>query len=163
MNKLTSTRTGRYGYEHWIIGPTQQHYQSHTTEHSDAPDVHSEGKYSRPCACHEGMWGYGGIDPLIIKRGTRWRWMIHFTPRSPYRRGKSLLYRQDKTLGEPQSRSEFCRQENKSLATVGNPAQIPRSASPWPGLYSHFIVPMATLYNTSWDYIQISECSDEVN
>jgi len=29
---------------------------------------------------HEDVWGSGGIAPRILKHGTRWRWVVRFTP-----------------------------------------------------------------------------------
>ena len=34
---------------------------------------------SLPCIQHEGIWRNGGIDPLILNRCTRWRWVVSFT------------------------------------------------------------------------------------
>jgi hypothetical protein len=31
-------------------------------------------------------WGSGGIAPRILDLGTRWRWVVNFTPRSLYPR-----------------------------------------------------------------------------
>jgi hypothetical protein len=38
---------------------------------------------------HEGVLGSGGIDPRILDLGTRWRWVVSFTPRPLYPQGKS--------------------------------------------------------------------------
>jgi hypothetical protein len=50
-------------------------------------------------------WGSGGIAPIILKLGTRWRRIVSFTPRSLYLRGKSPLYQLDRRLGGLQSRT----------------------------------------------------------
>jgi hypothetical protein len=34
-------------------------------------------------------WGSGGIDPSILSLGTSWRFLVSFTPRPLYLRGKS--------------------------------------------------------------------------
>jgi hypothetical protein len=34
-------------------------------------------------------WGSGGIAPLIFYLGSRWRWVVSFTPRPLYPQGKS--------------------------------------------------------------------------
>jgi hypothetical protein len=47
----------------------------------------------------------GSIDPRILKLGTRWRWVVSFTPRTLYTRGKSCRYQLDRRLGGSQSRS----------------------------------------------------------
>jgi hypothetical protein len=36
------------------------------------------------------MWMNGGIDPRILSLGTRWRWVVSFTSRPLYLRGKNL-------------------------------------------------------------------------
>jgi hypothetical protein len=36
-------------------------------------------------------WGSGGIAPHILDLGTRWRWVISFTPRTLYSPGKEPL------------------------------------------------------------------------
>jgi hypothetical protein len=56
-------------------------------------------------ARHEGVLGEWGISPLILDLGTRWRWVVSFTPRPLYPQGKSPCYPLDRRLGGPQSRS----------------------------------------------------------
>jgi len=34
-------------------------------------------------------WGSGDIAPSILNLGAMWRWVVSFTTRSPYSRGKS--------------------------------------------------------------------------
>jgi len=50
-------------------------------------------------------YGSGGIDPRILNLGTRWRWVVCFTPRPSYPRRKIGRYPLDRKLGGPQSRS----------------------------------------------------------
>jgi len=47
----------------------------------------------------------GGIAPRILNLGARWRWVVSFTHRPLYPRGKNPRYPLDRTLGGPQSRS----------------------------------------------------------
>jgi hypothetical protein len=54
---------------------------------------------------HEGVLGSGDISPRILDLGTRWRWVVSFTPRPLYSQGKSPWYTLDRRLGGPQSRS----------------------------------------------------------
>jgi hypothetical protein len=64
-------------------------------------------KFSLRLTKHHAMrtyWGNGGIAPLI-DLGTRWKWVVGFTPRSHYPQGKRPLYPLDRRLGGPQSRS----------------------------------------------------------
>jgi hypothetical protein len=50
-------------------------------------------------------WGIGGIVPRILDLGTRWRWVVSFTPRPLYPHGKSPWYPLDRRLGGAQNRS----------------------------------------------------------
>jgi hypothetical protein len=50
-------------------------------------------------------YGSGCIDPHFLDLGTSWRWVVNFTPRPLYPRGKSPRYPMDRRLGGPQSRS----------------------------------------------------------
>jgi len=52
---------------------------------------------------HEVVWGNGGTAPRI-NFGTRWRWVVSFTPRSLSPRGKGSLYPLYRRLGGPPSR-----------------------------------------------------------
>jgi hypothetical protein len=49
-------------------------------------------------------WGSGGIALCILDLGTRWRWVVSFTPRSLYSQGKSPRYPVARRLGGPPSR-----------------------------------------------------------
>jgi hypothetical protein len=49
--------------------------------------------------------GSGGIARRILNFGTRWRWVVSFTPRPLYPQRKSPPYPLDRRLGGPQSRS----------------------------------------------------------
>jgi hypothetical protein len=35
-----------------------------------------------PLTCHEGVLGSGGLAQCILDLGSRWRWVVSFTPRS---------------------------------------------------------------------------------
>jgi hypothetical protein len=50
-------------------------------------------------------WGSGGTVPRILDVGTRWRWVVCFTPRPFYPQRKSPRYPLDRRLGGLQSRS----------------------------------------------------------
>jgi len=43
--------------------------------------------------------GSVAIAPHILNLGARWRWVVSFTPRPLYRRGKNLRYALDRRLG----------------------------------------------------------------
>jgi hypothetical protein len=50
-------------------------------------------------------WGSGGVAPRIPDLGTRWRWVVSFTPQPLYPQGKNPWYPLDRRLGGPQNRS----------------------------------------------------------
>jgi hypothetical protein len=50
-------------------------------------------------------WRSGGIAPRILILCTRWRWVVSFTPRLLYDRGRSLHYIAERRPGGPQNRS----------------------------------------------------------
>jgi len=55
-----------------------------------------------PLKLHEGVCGSGGIAPLILNMGPRWRLMTSFTSWMHYSR-RSLLYLLNNRLVVPQS------------------------------------------------------------
>jgi hypothetical protein len=57
--------------------------------------------------------GNGGTTPLILKRGTRWRWVIRFTPQPIYPR-----YSLFRTLLRFQKRSGSFREETRTWFLV---------------------------------------------
>jgi len=59
-------------------------------------------------------WGSGGIAPRILHLGTRWRWVVSFTPRPLYPHGKRSWYTLDRRLGGPESRSGHGVEEKNS-------------------------------------------------
>jgi hypothetical protein len=68
---------------------------------------------------HEGVLGSGGIAPRILDLGTRWRWVISFTPPPLYPQGKSPWYPLDRRMGGLQSRSVHRRKEKNSEPPPG--------------------------------------------
>jgi hypothetical protein len=67
-----------------------------------------EGRIVTVLNYHHAMktyWGSGGIIPRVLDLGTRWRWVVSFTPLPVYLPGKELLLSLDRRLGGPQSRS----------------------------------------------------------
>jgi hypothetical protein len=48
-------------------------------------------------------WNSGGTAPHILDLGTKWRWVVSFTPRPLYPLGKSAWHPLDRRLCEPQS------------------------------------------------------------
>jgi hypothetical protein len=78
---------------------------------------------------HEGVWGSGCTDPHFFDLGTSWRWVVSFTPRQFYPRGKNPRYPLDRRMGGPQCRSGR-RGEAKILDPTGTRTPTPRSSSP---------------------------------
>jgi hypothetical protein len=89
-------------------------------------------QYGRLSLCltkRHAMKTYGGsvgTAPRILDLGTRLRWVLRFTPRPLYPRGKSSWYPLDRRLGGPQSRSWHGGEEKNSQPL---PAIEPRSSS----------------------------------
>jgi hypothetical protein len=74
-------------------------------------------------------WGNGCIAPCILDLGTRWRWVVSFTPRPLYPKKKSPWYPLDRRLGGPQSRSGRGGEEKNSQTPPGiEPPNSDRSA-----------------------------------
>jgi hypothetical protein len=63
-----------------------------------------------------GTWRYSST---ILELGTRWRWVVTFTPRPPYPRGKGPRCSLQRRLDGPENRSWCCLTE-KSLSLDGN-------------------------------------------
>jgi hypothetical protein len=84
--------------------------------------------------CHEDAWLNEGSSTILVL-GTRWRWVVSFTPLPPYSHGNSPLYPLDRRLGGLQSRSVCCG-ERKNLPPDGNrtPADqsVARRYIDWP-------------------------------
>jgi hypothetical protein len=79
-------------------------------------------------------WDSGGIAPRILNLGTRWRWVVRFTPRPLYPQGKSPWYPLHRRLGGKQSRSGRGGEEKNS--------------HPLPRLDPPIIQPVAQRYTT---------------
>jgi hypothetical protein len=65
-------------------------------------------------------WGIGGIAPLILGLGTRWRRVVSFTPGLLYSKEKSPSYPLDRRLGRPQSRCGRRSEEKNSQPLPGH-------------------------------------------
>jgi hypothetical protein len=64
-------------------------------------------------------WGNGGVALCILDLGTRWRWVVSFTPQLLYPQGKSPWYPLDRRLDGPQSRSGRGGEEKNSHPLLG--------------------------------------------
>jgi hypothetical protein len=78
---------------------------------------------------HEDVWGSGCIDPRFLELGTSWSWVVSFTPRPLYHRGKRPRYALDRRLDETQSQSRRL-EKVKILAATGTRIRTPWSFSP---------------------------------
>jgi hypothetical protein len=67
---------------------------------------------------HEGVWERGCIDPRFLEFSTSWRWVVSFTPRPLYPRGKSPWYPLGRRLDGSQNRSGW-RGKRKFLTLPG--------------------------------------------
>jgi len=67
--------------------------------------------------------GSGGIDPLALNLGTRWRWMVSFTSQPLYSQGRSGCVRKKKrnTSYAPAGNRTLVVQPVVSCDTGGNP------------------------------------------
>jgi hypothetical protein len=87
---------------------------------------------------HHSMKAYsasGGIAPRILNLGTRWRWVVSFTPQPLYPQGKSPWYPLDKRLGGPQSRSGRGGEGKNSRPPSGIEPYNPNRPARNPALY----------------------------
>jgi hypothetical protein len=64
----------------------------------------------------EAYWESESIAPRILDLGSRWRWVVSFTPRPFYPQEKSPWYPLDRRLGGPQMRSGRGGEEKNSQA-----------------------------------------------
>jgi hypothetical protein len=78
---------------------------------------------------HEDVWGSRCTDPPFLDLGTSWRWVVSFTLRSLYQRGKSPRYPLDRRQGGPKSLSGW-HGEMEILDLIGTRTPTPRSSSP---------------------------------
>jgi hypothetical protein len=88
-----------------------------STEIRGSLQVKGKVKLSLCLTKHHTMKTYrrsGCIAPCNLDLGTRWRWVVSFTPRPLYPQGKSPWYPLDGRLGGPQSRSRYGDEEKNS-------------------------------------------------
>jgi hypothetical protein len=107
-----------------IIGSTVQPSQfitpQHTPSHFAAPTAGEHTGKVVPVVNRLSTmrWRHIGerrYSLTFLHLGTRWGWVVSFTPLPLYPRGKSPRYPLDRKLGGPQSRSGRCGEE-KNLA-----------------------------------------------
>jgi hypothetical protein len=68
---------------------------------------------------HEGESGSVGIAPRVLDLGTRWRWVVSFTPWPLYTQGKSPWYTLDRRFVGHNSQSGRGGKEKKSQPLSG--------------------------------------------
>jgi hypothetical protein len=89
----------------------------------------------------------------ILDLGTRWRWVVSFTRRPLYPRGKSPRYSLDRRLGGPQSRSERYGEEK-------NPGSAePLDLGMWNFIWRRIITQaMVGIFDLLWRIVTQTEC-----
>jgi len=106
--------------------------------------------------------GSGGIAPRILNLDTRWNWVVTFTPRPFYLRGKRPRYPVDRRLSELQSRSGRDGEEKKSHhcpCRDFNPGRPARSlVTVLTDLHRLVVLGIRVLCNISELWIQQFEC-----
>jgi hypothetical protein len=100
--ELVALRTG----DSFLSSPTEQttvplsyhyyHCGTETTAHAQYPQSWPERSHCSVSVAH---------STRFLDLGTSWKWMVSFTPRPLYPRGKSPRYPLDRRLGGPQSQS----------------------------------------------------------
>jgi hypothetical protein len=65
------------------------------------------------------MKAYQGAEVFFHKIGTRWKWVVNFTPWTLYPHGKNPWYLLDRRLGGPQSWSGHGGKEKTSQSLSG--------------------------------------------
>jgi hypothetical protein len=103
-------------------------------------------------------WGSGGIVPLILRLGTRWRWIVSFTPRPLYPQGRSSWCPFDRRLGGPQRRSGRGSEKKNSQPLPGLKPQCCKTELSW--LLTKCTVSFAVLFSRvatiPWTYLPIA-------
>jgi hypothetical protein len=92
-------------------------HSNYKSSHSFIHSIKVKVKLSLCLTKHRAMktyWESGNIGPRIIDLGTRWRWVVSFTPRLLYPQGKSPLYPLDRRPGRTRSRSGHSGGEKKN-------------------------------------------------
>jgi hypothetical protein len=89
-------------------------------------------------------YGSGCIDPHFLDLGTSWRWVVNFTPRPLYSRGRSSRYTLGRRLCGPQSRSRR-RGEEKILDPTGIRTLNTWSSGPVANRYTDYATPAPEL------------------
>jgi hypothetical protein len=101
---------------------------------------------------HGDVLGSGGIVPRILHLGTRFRWVVSFTPRPIYPQRKSTWYPLDRRLGGSQSRSGRGGEEKNSQSLPGfEPRIIQRIAQHYTTELSRLVIAWCVL--TPWSRV----------
>ena len=77
-------------------------------------------------ACSEDVWGSRGTNPLILKRDTRWRWVVRFMSQVLYLHGKHTHCPSNRRLGGPLGQSGCSGEDFNFLPMLGIAHQIVR-------------------------------------
>jgi hypothetical protein len=87
--------------------------------------------WSNSAPRYEDVWWSGGLYPRIFNLGTTWRWVVSFTARPIYTRGKSPLNLLIGGWVGHRASLDAVKRRNISY-TTGNPAPITRPPRPYP-------------------------------
>jgi hypothetical protein len=101
----------------------------------------------------------------FLDLGTTWRWVVNFTPRPLYPRGKSPRYPLDRRLGGTQSRSGRFGEQN-ILWPCQDSNSDPSIVQPVAGSYTDWAIPAPLCITTMREYcfvIEMTQFSEEVN
>jgi hypothetical protein len=98
-------------------------------------------------------WLSGGITPRILNFGTRWRWVVIFTPRPLYPQWKIAWYPLDRRLGGPKSRSWRGGEEKNSQPL---PGLEPSIVQPVSQCYTDWAIPASVKHSLLWKMFKIS-------
>jgi hypothetical protein len=77
---------------------------------------------------HEGAWMSGCVEPHFLDLGINCRWVVSFTPRPLYPRGKNRYPKKQEAGWAPEP--FWRRREDEILDPTGTRTQTPRSFSP---------------------------------
>jgi hypothetical protein len=97
---------------------------------------------------HEGVLGSGSTALRILDLGTRWRWVVSFTPRPLYPHGKRQCYPLNRRLAGFQSRSGRGSEERNSKLL--------------PGLEPSIIQPVAQCYTSELTWLPLNEWESKI-
>jgi hypothetical protein len=146
-NNFSRNRTWRFSTAnikvYRSIRPWASYIHLQTSQHMSLIKVKAKVKLKLSLCLtkHHAIQTYEGskvTSPRIVNVGTRWSWVVNFTPRPLYPRCTSPLYPLNRRLGGLQSQSGCGGEEKNFLHLEGIKLQ---SSGPWPSHYSDWAIP----------------------